>query len=164
MTIEAKPLLENKFWILEREGEKVGTLSKDEDKFILNISNKNKFFNSKKDLKNFFNEKISWHNKNTRPISEKKDVYGYPTTYTPYKITYDIKRKLPLFTKSLKSESLYCAGYYVIYFNKGWVKSFCPKYITIQKNNAEGPFKTLEEAKQRLIQVKNQQGEKRIYE
>ena len=46
---------------------------------------------------------------------------------------YDVKRKLPLFTKSKKSKSLYCAGYYIIQFEKGWVKSFCPKLITIER-------------------------------
>ena len=54
----------------------------------------------------------------------------------------DVKRKLPLFTKSQKSKSLYCAGYYVIRFEKGWVKSFCPKLMTIEGYTSKGPFKT----------------------
>jgi hypothetical protein len=41
---------------------------------------------------------------------------------SPHNSMYDIKRKLPLFTKSEDSKSLYCAGYYVIKFDKGWVK------------------------------------------
>ena len=55
---------------------------------------------------------------------------------------YDIKRKLPLFTKSEKSKSLYCAGYYIVRFEKGWVKSFCPKLITVERYETRGPFKT----------------------
>jgi hypothetical protein len=66
---------------------------------------------------------------------------------------YDIKKKLPLFTKSGDSKSLYCAGYYVIKFDKGWVKSFCPKLITLQRYPYQGPFKTEIEMKQVLSNV-----------
>jgi len=47
-----------------------------------------------------------------------------------------------LFTKSPKSKSLYCAGYFIIRFEKGWVKSFCPKLITLERYEYKGPFKT----------------------
>jgi hypothetical protein len=66
---------------------------------------------------------------------------------------FDIKRKLPLFTKSIDSKSLYCAGYYVIKFDKGWVKSFCPKLITLQRYTYQGPFKTELEMRQVLANV-----------
>ena len=66
---------------------------------------------------------------------------------------FDIRRKLPLFTKSSDSKSLYCAGYYVIKFDKGWVKSFCPKLITLQRYEYKGPFKTESEMKAALNQV-----------
>ena len=68
---------------------------------------------------------------------------------------YDVRKKLPLFTKSNASKSLYCAGYYVIKFNKGWVKSFCPKVITLERNEYKGPFKTEFEMKQVLSNVKS---------
>jgi len=67
----------------------------------------------------------------------------------------DVKRKLPLFTKSQKSKSLYCAGYYVIRFEKGWVKSFCPKLITVERYKTHGPFKTELEMRQELSRVNN---------
>ena len=66
---------------------------------------------------------------------------------------YDIKKKLPLFTKSDASKSVYCAGYYAIHFEKGWVKSFCPKLITIQRYEYKGPFKTDLELRQVLSNV-----------
>ena len=67
---------------------------------------------------------------------------------------YDVKRKLPLFTKSNKSKSAYCAGYYIIEFEKGWVKSFCPKLITIERYNFKGPFKTEIEMRSELSRAK----------
>jgi hypothetical protein len=66
---------------------------------------------------------------------------------------YDVKKKLPLFTKSKKSKSLYCAGYYTIRFAKGWVKSFCPKLITLQRYDYKGPFTTELEMRQVLSNV-----------
>jgi hypothetical protein len=66
---------------------------------------------------------------------------------------YDVKRKLPLFTKSKKSKSAYCAGYYIIRFDKGWVKSFCPKLITIERYEFKGPFKTEIEMRSELSRV-----------
>jgi hypothetical protein len=67
---------------------------------------------------------------------------------------YDVKRQLPLFTKSEKSKSLYCAGYYIIKFDKGWVKSFCPKLITIERYISKGPFKTESSMKEALWNAK----------
>ena len=65
-------------------------------------------------------------------------------------MVYDVKKKLPLFTKSKKSKSLYSAGYYIIKFEKGWVRSFCPKLITLERYPNKGPFKTTLEMKQEL--------------
>jgi hypothetical protein len=67
---------------------------------------------------------------------------------------YDVRRKLPLFTKSNQSKSLFCAGHYIIKFPKNWVRSFCPKLITIERYPFTGPFKTEEEAKEALANAK----------
>ena len=55
---------------------------------------------------------------------------------------YNVQKKLPLFTKSKKSKSLYCAGYYIIPLDKGWVRSFCPQISNFRKVYYKGPFKT----------------------
>jgi hypothetical protein len=81
------------------------------------------------------------------------EVHGYSTSTTPHNAMFDIRKKLPLFTKSKDSKSLYCAGYYTIKFEKGWVKSFCPKKITLERYEFQGPFKTELEMKQRLSDV-----------
>jgi hypothetical protein len=60
-----------------------------------------------------------------------------------------------LFTKSNASKSLYCAGYYTIKFEKGWVRSFCPKLITIERYENKGPFKSEFEMKAVLSNAKS---------
>ena len=81
-------------------------------------------------------------------------VHGFPTSVTPYNTMYDVKRKLPLFTKSDKSKSAYCAGYYIIRFDKAWTKSFCPKLITLDRYENKGPFKTELEMREELRRAK----------
>lgn len=145
---QAKPILEGKFWIVEDKGVKVGTLTLDENKYILSDRQGTHFFDSEKQLQKSLG-KIKWdHKEITESITY--EVHGFPTSYQPFNPMYDVKRKLPLFSKSAKSKSLYCAGYYIIRFNVNWLKSFCPKLITIKNNDYRGPFKTEMEAKQEL--------------
>ena len=84
---------------------------------------------------------------------EPHEVHGFPSMCKPYNPMYDVRRKLPLFTKSNQSKSLYCAGYYTIKFDKGWVRSFCPKLITVQRYEYKGPFTTEMELRQVLSNV-----------
>jgi hypothetical protein len=113
-------------------------------------------FNKKEELtKTFGKEFFLTSNKVKVTQSLPNECHGYPTSSKPYNAMYDVQRKLPLFTKSNASKSLYCAGYYVIKFDKGWVKSFCPKAITIERYPFKGPFKSELEMKQVLANAKS---------
>jgi hypothetical protein len=154
-SIKAKPIIENKFWIIEEDGEKIATLRKNEDnRFVMSNEQGIKIYDTKNELtkrfgKDFFIAKIVKEADDSQP----NEVHGYSTSAKPHNSMFDIKRKLPLFTKSHDSKSLYCAGYYVIKFDKGWVKSFCPKLITLQRYPFKGPYKTELEMKQVLTNV-----------
>ena len=153
--LHAKPIIDNKFWIVEQDGEKIATLRKNEDnRFVMSNEEGIKIYETKKSLtdqygKDFFVAKIVKEAVTNLP----NEVHGYSTSTAPHNAMFDIRKKLPLFTKSEDSKSLYCAGYYVIRFDKGWVKSFCPKLITLQRYEFQGPFKTELEMKQRLSDV-----------
>ena len=86
MTVRAKTLVKDKFWIVEQNGQKLGTLQK----------------------------------------------------------------QLPVYTKTPKSKSQFCAGYYIICFEKGWRKAYCPKMITLSRYDYKGPMKTKLEMQQVL--------------
>ena len=152
--MNAKEILKNKFWIVEDKGVKIGTISLNDEKYIFSNGSGSTFFNTTNDLSKNLGGKINWQE---LVIKEKtdfiKEVHGYPTSSSPYNSIYDVKKKLPLFTKSEKSKSLYCAGYYIIRFDKGWVKSFCPKLITIERYNYKGPFLTEIEMRTELSRV-----------
>jgi hypothetical protein len=156
MTLKAKELLKGKFWIVENDttNERVGVLSTTEDHdFVYSCHEGTTFFKNVKQLKNTLGTDINWVGAEEKSEEVPFEIYNFPTSCRPYNEMYDVKRKLPLFTKSNKSKSLYCAGYYVIRFDKGWVKSFCPKLITIERYESHGPFKTELEMRQELSRV-----------
>lgn len=157
MNVKAKPIVDGKFWIVEEDGNRVGTLHKKENnKFMLSARNGERYFNKKDDLtklfgKDFFETSV----KTSIKHNDLREVHGYPTSCYPFNPLFNVQKKLPLFTKSSDSKSLYCAGYYTIRFDKGWVKSFCPKLITIERYPYNGPFKSELEMKQVLSNVKS---------
>ena len=156
MNIKAKPIINGKIWLVENDGVKIGLLQKlDKNKYI--ISNKEGEAHLKKEqlIKTFGKDFFEIKQNVVLKTEDLKEIYGYPTSCHPYNPMFEIRRKLPLFTKSPASKSLYCAGYYTIKFNKGWVRSFCPKLITIERYENKGPFRTEQELKQAMSNVKS---------
>lgn len=155
-TIRAKPITE-KFWIVEDDGVKVGVLKiNDQDKYVFSSSNKVEMYDNKKKLIAHFGKDFFTYSTVEKMVENPPKILavdGYPTSVIPYNPMFDVKKKLPLFTKSETSKAVYCAGYYVIKFDKGWVRSFCPKLTTLEENTFEGPFFTELEMKQRLSYV-----------
>lgn len=154
MSIKANPILQDKFWIVEEQGEKVGTLTKNDDGYIFSKKGDIKFYSNTKDLDNTFGKNFLTAKITTPDEHKELSVHGYPTRSEPHNSMFDIQRKLPLFTKSEKSKSVYCAGFYLIRFNVNWLKSFCPKLITVEENDYMGPYKTEIEMKLALSNVK----------
>lgn len=157
MNLKAKPIIDGKFWIVEENGEKVGLLHKKENnKYMLSNKDGEAVFNKKDDLiKRFGQDFFLVSEKTTVAHAEVRDVYGYPTSSRPYNPLFNVQKRLPLFTKSPASKSLYCAGHYIIKFDKGWVKSTCPKLITIERYEYKGPFKTELEMKHVLANARS---------
>ena len=154
----AKVLVPNKIWILENGGKKVGTLNKEKKGFSFYRKGEKINISTKEEIEIQFGEDVTKEVEKIIKITDKKkekssDVYDYPCSSNPHNPVYNIKKKLPIYSKSSKSKSLYCAGYYVIQFRKGWVKSFCPKLITLERYPFNGPFKTEEEMKIVLSQL-----------
>ena len=150
MTLEAKTVLKNKFWIVEQQGEKIATIQAVEDGgFVYASSNERKRYPTIKLLSKERNVVFEEPAKKSKTIVE-HEVHGYPTNCKPWNVLYDVKHHFPIYTKTSKSKSYYCAGHYIIRFNNGWVKSYCPKFITLNRYDYQGPFKTKEEMQERL--------------
>lgn len=151
MNAVAKVLVPNKVWIVEDGGKKLGTLNKEKKGFSFYRNGIKVDIPSKEEIKFQFGEEVTKEVEKIIKVSKKVEiplnVYEYPCSSKPHHPVYNIKKKLPIYSKSGKSKSLYCAGYYIIKFRKGWVKSFCPKLITLERYPYSGPFKTEDEMK-----------------
>jgi|TARA_R110000803_G_scaffold206161_2_gene273251 hypothetical protein len=147
-TKQATPVVTNKFWIVKSGDTQVGTVQTvDEmDGGVVYVhGDVRERFPSIKYL-------TKAHNINFGKVVEKKnqdtyDVYGFPSAFKPHNTVFDVKRKLPLFTKNDKSKSFYCAGYYLIKFSGAWIPTNCPKSITLSRYEYLGPYSSESEAK-----------------
>ena len=139
--MKAKTIVENKFWILEEDnGARIGTVALRANGVTVNINNQSQSFKNLDELVNKYSISFSKKSKPAKNTIE-NEVYDYPTAHTPYNALWHVEKKLPIYTKTNKSNSYHCAGYYIIRFEHGWVKSFCPKLITLQRYEYNGPYK-----------------------
>jgi hypothetical protein len=159
MTTIAKPLIPNKSWLLETDGLKIGTLSKERSSYSILKNGTKITIGTVKDVKEKLGIVFYDTVKISKADSKEFAVYEFPCGSKPYGSVYDIRKRLPIYAKSTKSKSQYCAGYYVIKFRKGWVKSFCPKLITLDRYPFQGPFKTETEMKQALTNLSKKDNE-----
>ena len=145
--IHAKPIIDGKFWVVEKAGEKVATLHHQENKkFILTNHDGDWWFSKKEELTTYFGENFFINNNElNRIVDDSTDCHGFPTRSIPYNAMYDVRRTLPLYTKSPHSKSFHCAGWYAVKF-KNWVLAYCPKLITVERYDYRGPFKSKHEA------------------
>ena len=152
-SIISKVLIPNKEWIIEDSGNKIGSIAKNKKGYVFLHKGEKVDIKGFNDLVDKLDTIKTKHNFKTEHVNH--NIYNYPCSSTPFEPMYNVKMKIPLYAKSSKSKSQYCAGYYIIQFKKGWVKSFCPKLITLERNKFCGPFKTEQEMKNKLNSVNN---------
>lgn len=151
MSLLAKQVVKNKCWIVEDNGKKVATILSNPNGVVY-VDQKDlhrEQFASLKLLSDRYNIIVD-KTKPQKAIKELHDVYGYPCEYNAQNILWDLQHKLPIFTKGNKSKSFFCAGYYIVKFNNGWVKSYCPKLITLNRYPYQGPYKSQEQMQEQL--------------
>ena len=155
MTVRAKTLVKDKFWIVEENGTKLGTLQKKDNNgwIFLSKVDKREVFHTQESLF----QKFGFHmfSEPTATVEEKSvdkwdvkqaedfEVHGYPCSQKPFNPLWDVQKGLPLYTKTPKSKSMFCAGYYIVKFETvNWRKAYCPKIITLQRYKYKGPIKS----------------------
>jgi hypothetical protein len=150
----AKPVIKNKFWVVEDHGQKIATIqAREGGGFVYVYDNQREYFHSTKQLTKQLNIKFS--SLVTKPPKDNNYVYGFPIKGKAYNEVFDVIRKLPIYSKNSKSKSLYCAGYYYICLNDIWTLSFCPKNITLNRYKFYGPYKSQIDAEHDFLRIKN---------
>ena len=150
MSLLAKAIVKNKCWVVEDDyHNKVGTIMTSPTGVVYQHDQKREHFTSLKLLSDRYNIIVD-KAPPKKIVTEAHDVYGYPCDYKAQNVLWDVPKKLPVFTKGSKSKSFFCAGYYIVKFNNGWVKSYCPKLITLNRYPYAGPYQTVEEMQEHL--------------
>lgn len=151
---KAKSIVDNKFWILENEeGSPVGTIKILGKNVRVILGNRQQDYanitqaQDELDLKfipmadeEVIGDEIDETEEET--LNSRNEVYDFPTKTEPRNALWNVKLKLPIYTKTGKSNSYHCAGYYIVRFPTGWVKSYCPKLVTLEQYDYRGPYKS----------------------
>lgn len=154
--LRAKAVMPNKFWILETlNGQRSGTMSKHTESVKVAINGEETVYDSIDIACRELVISMIEPEDETVQESKEESVEGFPTKCAAFNPTWDIKRKIPVFTKTEKSRTLHAAGYYIISFETGWVPSFCPKVSTLDANEYKGPFRDKLEMREQLKKVQN---------
>jgi hypothetical protein len=140
----ARPVVKNKFWIVESAGQKIATIQAVEDGgFVYVQEDERERFPTIKTLSKKYNIEFAHVERSSARAGN--EVYGYPCSGNPQNQVFDVQRKLPIYTKTVKSKSFFCAGYYIIKFSNQWVRTYSPKLITLNRYDFQGPFATVDE-------------------
>jgi hypothetical protein len=152
----AKPVVKNKFWVVKDDaGDQVATIQKlVNSKKVMLVSDEGRTaYPSIKVLGEKHNIKIG--RALAKPATDDSgEVYGYPADGDIFNTVFNVQQNLPLYTKLEASKSFFCAGYYIISFNGSWVKNYCPKLLTLERNDYKGPFHTDVEMKLHLAEMR----------
>jgi hypothetical protein len=141
----AKSVLSNKYWILESNGQKIGTIQAiDAGGFSLVKDQERKRYASITALGDENN--IIFDRKNSKKSNATNLITDYPVSGKPYNIIWNVRKKFAAYTKNKNSKCHYCAGYFAIKFQNEWQVMFCPKLIMVNRYQSLGPFKSKVEA------------------
>lgn len=146
MTLIAKPVIDKQFWILQDGQEKVGNIEACADGYQVKIHNQVAQFKTIRMAAQRVNIVFEPVTKPTVPKSAKNLVHGYPVSGRAFNPMWDVKMKLPVFTKTTKSKSWFAAGWYLVKRGRSWVVTQDPKLIVLQRYSYQGPFYTEQEA------------------
>ena len=147
--IVAKPVIDNQYWILKQDDEKIGNVQAVDGGFALTIRNKVAKFKTIRMLRRQANIEFA-EPEHVTPIPKDR-VHGYPTGCRTHNGMWNVQLKLPLFTKTNKSKSWFAAGWYSIKQHRSWKVLQNPKLIVLERYTYQGPFYTEEQARDQSL-------------
>lgn len=146
MTLIAKPVIDKQFWILQDGNQKVGNIEACAGGYQVKINNQVAQFKTIKMAAQRVNIEFESVNKTVRTPLRTNSVHGYPTGAKAYNPMWDVKMKLPVYTKTSKSKSWFAAGWYLIRKGRSMTTVLNPKLIVLQRYPYQGPYHSEQEA------------------
>ena len=158
MTVRAKTLVKDKFWIVEQDGQKLGTLQKQADNGWIFLSKQDKNRGKCSTHRRACSQSLALACLTNQMSRNPKKKYRQTTLTCMVFHAANILtipclmcRSNCRFTQRLqKVKASFAAGYYIICFEKGWRKAYCPKMITLSRYEYKGPIKSKLEMQQVL--------------
>jgi hypothetical protein len=142
--IVAKPVVEKQYWILKKDDAKIGQIEAQDGEYTVKIQGqvtRYKTIRMAGRAANIQFEKLT-RSKNTAT----NQVYGFTVLGRVFNPVWDVKHRIPLFTKENKSKSWFAAGWYCVKQHRKWKIVQNPKLITLQRYSWQGPYHTKKEA------------------
>ena len=146
MALIAKPIIDQQFWILQKDNKKVGNIEACDGGYQVKIKNHVAQFKTISLAARTVNIEFEPVQKITKPKSTTADVHGYPVSGRVYNPMWDVPQQLPVYTKTVKSKSWFAAGWYNVRKGRKWKTTLAPKLIVLQRYPYQGPFYTEQEA------------------
>lgn len=145
MNIIAKPVVNNQFWILKKNNQKIGQLEVSENgNCTIKIHDSVVQYKTIKMAERAVN--IEFEPPETVTLVPANLVHGFDVEGEVFNPLWDVKHKLPLFTREDKSKSWFAAGWYQVKQHRKWKLTQHPKLITLERYAYQGPFHSKEEA------------------
>lgn len=144
MTIIAKPVVDNEYWILKQDDQKVGNIQAVDDGYQVTIANK--IVNYKTIPMLCRRENVEFEPAAAPAPQPANQVHGFAVQGSVFNALWNVQLRLPLFTKDTKSKSWFAAGWYRVRQHRVWRTVQQPKLITLQRYEYRGPFHTREQA------------------
>ena len=142
--IVAKPIVEKQYWILKKDNAKIGQIEAQDGEYTVKIQGqvtRYKTIRMAGRAANIQFEKLA-RSKNIAT----NQVYGFAVPGRIFNPVWDVKHRIPLFTKESKSKSWFAAGWYCVRQHRKWKTVQNPKLITLQRYSWQGPYHTKKEA------------------
>ena len=142
--IIAKPIIDKKFWILQKDNEKVGNIEAVGSGFQVTINNQVQQYKTIRMAAQRANIQFESEIKSSKP--DVHSVHGYPAAGRVHNPVWDVQQQLPLYTKTKKSKSWFAAGWYQLKKGRKWKVVQDPKLISLERYPYAGPFQSKEQA------------------
>jgi len=142
--IVAKPVVKDQYWILKEDNKKIGELESAGGELVVKLKDPARLKTYK--MNGRVLPGIEFERPVERSESEKNFVHGYEVKGAVHNPVWDVKQRLPLFTREDKSKSWFAAGWYLVRQHKNWRTVQHPKLITLQRYAYQGPYHSKEEA------------------
>ena len=136
--LQAKPVIANRYWILRQDDRKVGCVERDKTGFSVKINGRHSHFNNMPLLRR--KAMIQFHPMIKTAKPPQNLVHGYDTGCRAYNGMWDVKKRLPLFTKTARSKSWYAAGWFAVLQHNRWQLVQNPKLILLERYQFRGPY------------------------